>query len=176
MENVPDFDDVISHLFVSLYSLGIVAFSAYIIAEGSLEDIENPYLRYFLSTVLAAGGFAVFTGLYMKALAAYYTERVHVKTVAKRMCTTADLDTLHGVFADHPVTHVGEDWRCTICLGDCQDSGCQQLRELSFCKHVFHRECIDQWLLNKPFDSLSCPLCRGPVFDPKNGRGPKYNL
>jgi hypothetical protein len=41
----------------------------------------------------------------------------------------------------------------------------QQLRELEFCKHVFHRGCLDQWFLDKPLFSLKCPLCREPVFE-----------
>jgi hypothetical protein len=39
----------------------------------------------------------------------------------------------------------------------------QQLRELESCKHIFHRDCIDQWFLGTPLFSLKCPLCREPV-------------
>ncbi|KAL5251186.1 hypothetical protein ACHWQZ_G016780 [Mnemiopsis leidyi] len=42
---------------------------------------------------------------------------------------------------------------CAICL---KKFGKKKiLRELA-CKHVFHKTCVDVWLLNK----TSCPLCR----------------
>ena len=82
-----------------------------------------------------------------------------------RMCTAQDLDLLRGVLSDHPSNMLAE-WRCTICLCDSHGDG-QQLRELELCKHVFHRDCIDQWFLDTPLFSLKCPLCRGPVFKPE---------
>ena len=80
-----------------------------------------------------------------------------------RMCTAQDLDLLRGVLSDHP-SNMPADWRCTICLCDSHGDG-QQLRELELCKHVFHRDCIDEWFLDTPLFSLKCPLCRRPVFE-----------
>ena len=87
------------------------------------------------------------------------------ETPSARMCTAQDLDLLTGVLSDHP-SNMGPEWRCTICLCDSHGDG-QQLRELGSCKHVFHRDCIDQWFLDTPLFSLKCPLCRGPVFKPQ---------
>jgi len=47
-----------------------------------------------------------------------------------------------------------DDLTCAICLED-YDNG-DEIRELP-CKHWFHVECIDPWLINK---SSSCPLCK----------------
>ncbi|RHZ45940.1 RING-H2 finger protein [Aspergillus thermomutatus] len=46
--------------------------------------------------------------------------------------------------------------RCLICLSDYEAA--EELRQLTKCKHVFHRDCIDQWLTT---GRNSCPLCRG---------------
>ncbi|KAJ5143771.1 uncharacterized protein N7515_002558 [Penicillium bovifimosum] len=46
--------------------------------------------------------------------------------------------------------------RCLICLSDYEVA--DEVRQLGKCKHVFHQECIDQWLTT---GRNSCPLCRG---------------
>ncbi|GLA66437.1 hypothetical protein AtubIFM55763_000356 [Aspergillus tubingensis] len=49
-----------------------------------------------------------------------------------------------------------EGERCLICLSDYEAA--EELRQLTKCKHLFHRDCIDQWLTT---GRNSCPLCRG---------------
>ncbi|PYH47516.1 RING-H2 finger protein [Aspergillus saccharolyticus JOP 1030-1] len=49
-----------------------------------------------------------------------------------------------------------EGERCLICLSDYEVA--DELRQLTKCKHLFHRDCIDQWLTT---GRNSCPLCRG---------------
>jgi hypothetical protein len=46
---------------------------------------------------------------------------------------------------------------CPICLGEFHAG--DKLRKLPTCVHVFHRSCIDLWLLQ----SASCPLCKADV-------------
>ncbi|CAL5869654.1 uncharacterized protein PFLUO_LOCUS3884 [Penicillium psychrofluorescens] len=46
--------------------------------------------------------------------------------------------------------------RCLICLSDYEVA--EEVRELTKCKHVYHKDCIDQWLTT---GRNSCPLCRG---------------
>ncbi|KAI9888079.1 MAG: hypothetical protein M1823_000014 [Watsoniomyces obsoletus] len=46
--------------------------------------------------------------------------------------------------------------RCLICL--CEYQMLEELRQLNQCRHVYHRECIDEWLIT---GRNSCPLCRG---------------
>jgi len=45
--------------------------------------------------------------------------------------------------------------RCLICLCDYEIS--EEIRQLNKCQHVYHRECIDEWLLT---GRNACPLCR----------------
>ena len=43
---------------------------------------------------------------------------------------------------------------CFICMDNYK---CSQLkRELTYCKHYFHKKCIDKWIKKK----ASCPICR----------------
>ncbi|BCR88031.1 RING-H2 finger protein [Aspergillus chevalieri] len=51
---------------------------------------------------------------------------------------------------------IPEGDRCLICLSDYEAA--EELRQLTKCQHVFHRDCIDQWLTT---GRNSCPLCRG---------------
>nr|CAI9709272.1 unnamed protein product [Rangifer tarandus platyrhynchus] len=45
---------------------------------------------------------------------------------------------------------------CAVCLEDLV--GGDPIRSLP-CKHIYHVDCIDEWLTR----SFSCPLCRGPA-------------
>ena len=62
---------------------------------------------------------------------------------------------------------------CVVCLGEYAAG--QELRELP-CKHFFHRECIDEWLLGRgrslstPDDLRrlpSCPMCKAVPLIPE---------
>ncbi len=44
--------------------------------------------------------------------------------------------------------------RCAVCLADYQNN--EKLQQLPICSHAFHKECIDQWLVNHS----TCPICR----------------
>jgi hypothetical protein len=43
---------------------------------------------------------------------------------------------------------------CAVCLERYGDS--DEVRMLPDCGHLFHRECVDQWLRQRP----TCPVCR----------------
>jgi len=51
----------------------------------------------------------------------------------------------------------GGCYDCAICLNDLQDG--DSVRTLSGCRHVFHRACIDLWVLRR----AECPLCKCEV-------------
>ncbi|DBA05051.1 TPA: hypothetical protein N0F65_000739 [Lagenidium giganteum] len=51
-----------------------------------------------------------------------------------------------------------EDASCCICLNDYELQ--QELRRLP-CKHHFHKECVDEWLMV----NSTCPTCRKSIFD-----------
>lgn len=57
--------------------------------------------------------------------------------------------------------------RCLICLSSYETD--EECRQLKTCGHMFHKECIDQWLLT---GRNSCPLCRGEGVKPLNNEPP----
>lgn len=52
--------------------------------------------------------------------------------------------------------------RCLVCL--CDFEAKEVARKLVKCNHLFHKECIDQWLTT---GRNSCPLCREQGVDEK---------
>ncbi|KAG2258591.1 hypothetical protein Bca52824_077885 [Brassica carinata] len=47
---------------------------------------------------------------------------------------------------------------CAVCLSKFETE--DQLRLLPLCRHAFHADCIDIWLVS----NQTCPLCRSPLF------------
>ncbi|KAL4903609.1 hypothetical protein BDW74DRAFT_168798 [Aspergillus multicolor] len=62
---------------------------------------------------------------------------------------------------------ISEGERCLICLSEYEAS--EELRQLTKCEHLYHRDCIDQWLTT---GRNSCPLCRGQGVADKSGAEP----
>jgi hypothetical protein len=58
-------------------------------------------------------------------------------------------------------TESSEGIDCAVCL-DTLDEG-DEVRKLS-CNHLFHKECIDPWLL----DHHNCPLCKDDICAPRH--------
>jgi len=56
---------------------------------------------------------------------------------------------------------VGEDTECPICLHTLKTG--DNLRQIGVCGHLFHKSCIDLWLLR----SADCPLCKRSVRNEK---------
>lgn len=55
---------------------------------------------------------------------------------------------------------------CTVCLALVNAS--DEVRELSNCSHIFHRECLDGWVDQ---GRITCPLCRSKLWpDLNNGK------
>ncbi|KAI3860045.1 hypothetical protein MKX03_003120 [Papaver bracteatum] len=55
------------------------------------------------------------------------------------------------------INAVGTLLDCAVCLGEYEDE--DELRLLTKCRHVFHRECIDGWLESHS----TCPVCRSDL-------------
>lgn len=53
---------------------------------------------------------------------------------------------------------IEKNTECSICLDPLQNN----LAQISMCKHIFHRTCIETWIgLNHP----TCPLCQTSITD-----------
>jgi E3 ubiquitin-protein ligase RNF38/44 len=59
----------------------------------------------------------------------------------------------------------GEEHACSVCIGDYEPG--DELRVLP-CKHLFHKECVDQWLSV----NATCPLCRTSLFENDDADAP----
>ncbi|EPS66352.1 hypothetical protein M569_08432, partial [Genlisea aurea] len=46
---------------------------------------------------------------------------------------------------------------CVICLDSFQEG--DECRRLPPCDHLFHANCVDKWIVNKP----TCPICRSEI-------------
>ncbi|KAI4335474.1 hypothetical protein L6164_014118 [Bauhinia variegata] len=51
----------------------------------------------------------------------------------------------------------GSDTQCVVCLDAFRNGQC--CRKLIACGHLFHRRCVDMWLIKV----AACPTCRTPV-------------
>uniref|UniRef100_A0A8I6YB56 RING-type domain-containing protein n=2 Tax=Hordeum vulgare subsp. vulgare TaxID=112509 RepID=A0A8I6YB56_HORVV len=54
--------------------------------------------------------------------------------------------------------HADDDDACAVCLAEYAAG--DEVRVLPACRHGFHRECVDRWLLTR---APTCPVCRAPV-------------
>ncbi|KAF8701006.1 hypothetical protein HU200_033898 [Digitaria exilis] len=54
---------------------------------------------------------------------------------------------------------------CAVCLGEYAAG--EEVRVLPACRHGFHRECVDRWLLTR---APTCPVCRATVAARHEGR------
>ncbi|KAL8101873.1 hypothetical protein AgCh_033680 [Apium graveolens] len=48
---------------------------------------------------------------------------------------------------------------CAVCLYEFCES--EEIRKLTHCTHVFHRECVDVWI---DHEHRTCPFCRTPFI------------
>ncbi|EER99258.1 hypothetical protein BDA96_02G292200 [Sorghum bicolor] len=51
-----------------------------------------------------------------------------------------------------------EPRECAVCLAEY--AGGEEVRVLPTCRHGFHRECVDRWLLTR---APTCPVCRALI-------------
>ncbi|WEW59327.1 hypothetical protein PRK78_004797 [Emydomyces testavorans] len=61
---------------------------------------------------------------------------------------------------------ISENDSCLICL--CNYEADEEVRLLAKCRHIYHRECIDEWLTT---GRNSCPLCRGEGVSNSSSNG-----
>ena len=78
--------------------------------------------------------------------------------------TEQDIEALPDVVIDEDILASTGDKTCPICLSDLAIGGsARQLR----CKHLFHKSCIDEWLVV----NATCPTCRASISDEHGPNG-----
>lgn len=89
-----------------------------------------------------------------------------IGNVKPPVATREDIDRAGGIFTfgdmkdSRTLALQGE--RCLVCLGDYEDG--EICRQITSCSHIFHKECIDEWLTT---GRNTCPLCRGEGVERK---------
>ncbi|KAL3523234.1 hypothetical protein ACH5RR_016068 [Cinchona calisaya] len=66
------------------------------------------------------------------------------------------LTTFEDITKRLPKQECHDDMSCAVCLKHFKKNN--QVWELSNCRHVFHKQCLDRWLVCDA--RLTCPLCR----------------
>lgn len=61
-----------------------------------------------------------------------------------------------------------DDTQCAVCLSEFRRG--QEIRQLPYCCHIFHKDCIDNWL---DHDQTTCPLCRSSLVTEEVARQEK---
>ncbi|ODQ51596.1 hypothetical protein SAICODRAFT_31231 [Saitoella complicata NRRL Y-17804] len=81
--------------------------------------------------------------------------------------TTEDIADAGGICVIGDDAIVADGDRCLVCLSDFAPN--EVCRKLTKCGHLFHKECIDQWLTT---GRNSCPLCREQGVKEKHAEAP----
>ncbi|XP_018479835.2 uncharacterized protein LOC108850872 [Raphanus sativus] len=80
---------------------------------------------------------------------------VYVELVKERR-----LLVLQRLVEEHRVDFKGDkETQCSICIEDLSEKSQQSIIEIPNCLHMFHQNCLSEWLRRKN----SCPLCRRSV-------------
>ncbi|CAN1140215.1 RING-H2 finger protein ATL56 [Linum perenne] len=90
------------------------------------------------------------------------SERSSSSRVIRRRLSQADLDKLpcYEYRSSKNITNVEfAEADCAVCLESFKTG--ERCRVLPVCKHSFHAQCVDGWLLKIPI----CPICRGNISD-----------
>ncbi|OQR88336.1 hypothetical protein ACHHYP_06855 [Achlya hypogyna] len=100
----------------------------------------------------------------LKTFLAFPEEQLHLD--AKRTLAILALEDVVVATTSNEVNAVDETAYdcCSICLGDWHEAECADMHTVKLpCGHVFHEECVLDWLNG----SAECPLCRSEPLAPR---------
>jgi hypothetical protein len=111
---------------------------------------EKSYLSvYYLTYIYSIIG-SIMLGIFL--LVRYLLVRWYQRLLLRELSTAVT------------VVPISEDLKgkeCTICIHElCSDENKEDLYSLNVCKHIFHSECLSEWV----HYSRTCPLCRANIF------------
>ncbi|MCL7049293.1 hypothetical protein MKW94_004971 [Papaver nudicaule] len=133
------------HCFPPVYSNTHETSASSIMADSELHDFVHVTILDRPDSITRNGGTC-----YLNCL----DKRIPVHTYSSSLLSPK-------ASSDYPSENSNNyDENCSICL--CELSNGETVRVLPKCKHIFHKECIDEWL---PLRSLHCPICRAQVIE-----------
>ena len=59
--------------------------------------------------------------------------------------------------------NLGDNGDCPICCLEFEEK--QQIKVMPVCGHIFHENCIEQWILRAGSHSVFCPVCKADIKD-----------
>lgn len=86
-----------------------------------------------------------------------YLELVHEENIElpnRKFKNITEINNYFGNEFDLDVLSNESNKTCSICLNEMKQT--DKLRKMRDCEHIFHKDCIDNWLLIKS----NCPYCR----------------
>lgn len=134
---------VLSYIWVLIYV--VVGAAAAVLerrrrrAESSLREMED-------ADVISRWGHVSQLSGYHALAVSQGMEPSEIRALPGEGVLTADLE-----------AEAGCELECSICLTACEAG--ERVRRLPGCNHMFHKACIDLWLLR----SAACPLCKRSV-------------
>lgn len=118
------------------------------------EMNRSDNLKASLSLSFSCVSIGFFLFLFFKIRSRFFPRPPYIKPLPKttaeaiQRCPTFDFSQMK----DLSLGNGAEE--CAVCLVEFEDS--DTVKMLPLCQHVFHQNCIDQWLPSR----LTCPICR----------------
>ena len=50
---------------------------------------------------------------------------------------------------------------CSICIGDFEEGA--RIKAVQVCQHIFHEDCLDEWVHKSRSTNIVCPVCRSDI-------------
>lgn len=131
--------------------------------EQMLIEFEDDYIVLNLPENIVPNTYEMYPIAYAHNSNQHHRLRTnHRSSISQALIRHRNLETQHSFQnLERFIIEGGPEYEskmCSICLGDLS-IGIKAIRLPTPCSHVFHQDCIIQWL-NK---SNTCPLCRRPV-------------
>jgi hypothetical protein len=150
-EELEAFDDnintniIINELrYIYEFNKYVLEFEYHYMVDDTFVEVKKLNLRLYYTTDIQTLRFN--THILMEETKEELADKIHKKILLKK-------------FEKEMFNHVHiKDEMCSICRMDFDDDA----NELKTCKHVFHKECLIEWL--KTSNKHECPLCRKSVF------------
>jgi hypothetical protein len=154
--NYLEYESSIKYIFLTfltfLVSLSIACGGLYWIYSPKIELTCGDYIFYiFLKYIFLM---QVFTTIIFILII------IFVLSNYQKVVTTVPVLEENSVFFskdDLPEKYRNE--KCVICLVEFSETK-KSFRQLTKCEHVYHKNCIDKWVLE---GNLNCPICRGDL-------------
>ncbi|KAL4499135.1 hypothetical protein ABPG72_017037 [Tetrahymena utriculariae] len=132
--------------------------------EVTMKIANQTFLEQFIQILVSYLFYTLIGGVFFCGCSfciVYFSSEVYKKWtqfLRKRQMETQLPLMKYSQFKQNEYLHRNNDQNtCSICLGEYEDN--DKIR-VTWCRHVFHQQCIEEWALKKN----QCPFCRETIF------------